>query len=146
LADLKSAVSTGGDSAGLKAAFGKFMSAADAAASKIAGADKARLGAITQLLRSAAQEYGEAYGEGGIENEAEYHHSWGFVQVARRMAEDLKSSGNAVVSEAATKALEQIALIEPAWPAMKAPEARPVDPTVLFGAAARIEIASLKVK
>jgi hypothetical protein len=143
---LRSAVSSSGDSGKLKAAFDQFLSAVDAAGSKIAGGDKARLGAITELVRAAAKEYGDAYNDEGIENEAEYHHSWGFVQVARRMAGELKSSGDAAVADAASTDLEQIALIEPAWPGIKAPEKRPVDPSVLFGAAARIEIAALKVK
>ena len=146
LADLTSAASGAGDSARLKAAFDKFVSAADAAGSKVAGGDKARLGAITQLVRHAAKEYGDAYEEGAIENEAEYHHAWGFAQVARRMAEQLKTSSDATVAAAAATALEQIAEIEPAWPAMKAPDKPPVDPSVLFGAAARIDIAALKVK
>ena len=91
-----------------------------------------------------AAEYDIAVGEGGVlENEHEYQDALGFVRTARewvpRLAELTENAAAVTAIEA------QLDMLLPIWPGLKAPPRLETAPSVIYGAAARIEIAGLKV-
>lgn len=99
---------------------------------------------IVDLVRTAAAEYDIAVGEAGVlENEHEYQDALGFVRTARewvpRLAELTENAAAVTAIEA------QLDMLLPIWPGLKAPTRLETAPSVIYGAAARIEIAGLKV-
>ena len=146
IAELKSAAEDNANPDRLKQAHASFEAAIKTAGNLAKSGNKSRAMAIASLRRFAAKEYAAAYDDTKLENATEYHHSWGFLQVARRMAEDLSTSADQPTADAARAILEQIDMSAKAWPDLTAPEKQVMDPSVLHGAAARVEIAALKVK
>lgn len=100
-------------------------------------------GVILELVRTSAMEYDAA-----IENEAiisahEYQDALGFYRVASAWLGRLRQS-NADPS-VCDEIGRQLNLMGAAWPTIMAPDRPVVEPSVLFGAAARIEIAALSL-
>jgi hypothetical protein len=99
---------------------------------------------ILNLVRTAAAEYDIAVGEGGVlENEHEYQDALGFVRVAVQLLEPLDTLTDNKASVAAIRA--QLDLIMPIWSGLKAPARLDTPPSVIYGAAGRIEIATLSL-
>lgn len=99
---------------------------------------------ILNLVRTAAAEYDIAVGEGGaLENEHEYQDALGFVRVATQLLERLDGMTENKTAVAAIRA--QLDLITPIWPGLKAPAQLDTAPSVIYGAAGRIEIATLSL-
>jgi DNA-binding GntR family transcriptional regulator len=99
---------------------------------------------IVDLVRTAAAEYDIAVGEGGVlENEHEYQDALGFVRTANEWMPKLAALTD---NDAAVMAIQtQLDMLLPIWPGLKAPARLETAPSVIYGAAARIEFAGLKV-
>ena len=99
---------------------------------------------IHNLVRTAADEYRQAVAEGKIAQPHEYQDALGFARTAEDWLKKLQAAGAdpAVVAEIQ----KQMAAIRPAWTGVVAPETAPMDPSQLYGAAARVEIATLALK
>lgn len=99
---------------------------------------------IFSLVSVAAAEYDIAVGDGGVlENAHEYQDALGFVKVARDKVEGLAQRGANEQSVAAIR--EQLDLIAPAWPSLNPPDQLGTEPSLIYGAAGRIEIATLSL-
>ncbi|NWG92798.1 MAG: hypothetical protein HXY21_09870, partial [Parvularculaceae bacterium] len=125
------------------------VSALEAAALKAIGAarDAARPSLKDQLLAAAksltvaGDEYAIAVKEGAIVNLHEYHDAYGFIDV---VIDDLKSLKGASEAEAQAirAALNQAAIARTAAPTIAPPTDGLKPASVIYGAAARVEIAA----
>ena len=96
---------------------------------------------IHHLVKTAAEEYSIAVKDGAVVNAHEYQDALGFVRVARRWTDRLEDAG--ADAEAVGRIRHQLDEVKPAWPSLIPPKTVEVDPSLLHGAAARIEIAAL---
>ena len=105
-----------------------------------------RMHADEVLLRIAGNDYAGGVEAGQVLAEQEYHDAWGFTQSARADLEALSQQPEPVAAAAlrALRALEPIAAL---FPGLLATEIAPevADASVLHGAAARVEIARLRL-
>jgi hypothetical protein len=107
------------------------------------GGPGARLRAAVQLARTAAEEYAIGVEEGEIVNLHEYQDAWGFLRVARDELAQVAAGDDQSAAAAAREMLGQLESTAPLFPSI-VPEARiDADPSLLWGAAARMEIAAL---
>ena len=144
LADLVTADAPVGE---VEAAYEKLLQGIDRAAQGAADKDAATtFKVIVGLLRTAAEEYEEAVQDGKVVNAHEYQDALGFVRVAKDLAAGLDPAGRAEVIEALAVAKSQFEAIEPAWPSVVPPEEVPAKASLIYGAAARIEIAALDIE
>jgi hypothetical protein len=105
-----------------------------------------RFAVVVALVRAAAGEYADALGEGGEVIEAvEYQDALGFVRTARALVDATPIEGNPAVAEAVAKARAQLDQTSGLWPSAMPPPGVAGDPSLLYGAAANIEIAALKL-
>lgn len=150
LQQLAERVESGADVDAVEQAFAAVEAGVEAAAAAVP-ADKrtdadTRFGVIVQLLRTAAQEYAVAFDNGSVVNAHEYQDALGFVRVARSlietMAEDSTQLQREGVEAAVRVAREQLDAIDDLWPELVPPERLDRDPSRLFGATARIELAA----
>jgi hypothetical protein len=107
---------------------------------------KTRLETIVNLVRTAAEEYEVAVKDGEVVNAHEYQDALGFVRVAERLLEGVSDDERRQAADAIAATQEQLDAIAVAWPSLVPPGQLETDPSLLHGAAARIEIASLSVK
>lgn len=115
-----------------------FASVANAGASANPGL-KDRLLAVAKTLTVAGDEYSVAVNDGQIVNLHEYHDAYGFIAVA---ISDLESmSGENDAEEAAiASVLEQAKVAATAAPSIAPPASGLAPASLIYGAAARIEI------
>lgn len=102
--------------------------------------------AIAKLVKTAAEEYGVGVKDGAIGNIHEYQDAWGFLQIARQMTDRLAVEHEPEVQEASAAIISELNKLDAAFRSLVPKGKIETDPSVLFGAAARIEIAALKVK
>ncbi len=106
-----------------------------------------RLAAVHSLIRTAADEYAEGVKDGQIVNGHEYQDAFGFTRVARAMLNELSDEQRAAAADPITEIEAQVAmLLSKAWPNIVPPDTIETDATLLYGAAARIELAYRSVK
>lgn len=115
------------------------------AAESVTEQDARTLGAVVvDLVRTAAAEFDIARADdGALENEHEYQDSLGFVRIARDLLEVIeRKTSNA---DAAAAIRVQLDSLMPIWPSLQAPQQLSADPSVIYDAASRIEIATLSL-
>ncbi|MGM0634236.1 MAG: hypothetical protein ACQETO_13830 [Pseudomonadota bacterium] len=96
---------------------------------------------ITALVRTAAEEYAIARGDdGSLRNAHEYQDALGFTRVARDLLRQMQGQTDNADALAVIEA--QLMTIEPAWPGLLPPDTLETDASILYGAAARIELAA----
>lgn len=138
---LADAVTNSAPEADVEAAYVALEAAIADAEAAVEELDARTLGAvIVDLVRTAAAEFDIAVGDdGGLENEHEYQDALGFVRIAKEKFAQLEGlSDNA----AALLAIEtQLDMLLPIWPGLRAPATLSTEPSVIYGAASRIEIA-----
>ncbi|MDT8429701.1 MAG: hypothetical protein RQ757_13170 [Pseudomonadales bacterium] len=124
-------------------AHAQLLSAVDKAEQAVSEQDAALIGAvIVDLVKTAAAEYDIAAGEDlALENAHEYQDALGFVRIAQQQLDKL--AGMTEEQAAIVSIREQLELISPAWTGLQPPAQLSMEPSVLYGAASRIEIASL---
>jgi len=129
----------------VEAAYANLLEAISQAEAAVKDVDAATVAAvIVDLVRTAAAEFDIAVGEGGVlENEHEYQDALGFVRTASEWLPKLAALTQNADAVAAIEA--QIALLLPVWPGLRAPQRLETAPSVIYGAAARIEFAALKL-
>lgn len=99
---------------------------------------------IVDLVRTAAAEYDIAVNDEGMLVEAhEYQDSLGFVRTAKEKFALLETMSD---NDAALMAINvQLEMLLPIWPSLQAPEKLSTEPSVIYGAASRIEIATTQL-
>ncbi|MFV0276585.1 MAG: hypothetical protein ACK5HY_05290 [Parahaliea sp.] len=105
----------------------------------------ARLQVAVNLVRTAADEYGIGVVEAKVVNAHEYQDAYGFTNVAQDMVGQMDAAGDAGLADtlAQVRGLIQSLFDANAWPAIMPPDTVGVDASLLYGAAARIEIVAL---
>ncbi len=138
---LADAVEGGAHAAEVEAARDAVREKIAAARAAVAATQYERVKSIEDLLRTAADEYALGIVDGEVHNLHEYQDAWGFVQVAKDEASklDVPEGVGAAIAEA-------MAPVDALFPAI-VPEGR-VDgqSEVLYGAAARVELAGLQLR
>lgn len=100
---------------------------------------------LAALIRVAGDEYTVAVEGGEISNLHEYQDSWGFLRVVETELEQMAASNNSPVSEASKKALEYLAATDVAFGDIHGEGEMTLDPSILYGVAARIELEALEL-
>jgi hypothetical protein len=103
------------------------------------------LAAVQALVKTAAEEYAAGVEGGRVVNPHEYQDAFGFVQTAEAAVARLKQAGSGD-PEILAKVERELGTLQPAWPALVPPEQISTDASLLYGAAARIEIALLSAE
>ncbi|MGQ0801725.1 MAG: hypothetical protein ACT4NL_16625 [Pseudomarimonas sp.] len=147
LSALSSTVERQGTQAEVAAALAQLELALNKSASvvdtrSIAGT-KTLLGAVHALVKTAADEYAEGVKDGKVVNGHEYQDAWGFTTSANALLASLSDEQrSAAVSNVAEIQAQIDVLLASAWPSVVPPESISTDAALLYGAAARIELAS----
>jgi len=110
------------------------------------GGDAARLQALALLTRIAAQEYEIAVDGGKVSNFHEYQDAWGFLRAVEIEAQALADDEREDVAAAAREILAQVERTAPAFGDLQGGGELTMDPSLLYGAAARMELAALEVE
>ena len=98
-----------------------------------------------QLVRIAAEEYDIGVVDGEIANLHEYQDAWGFVQVARDELRQVAEGDDPKAAAAAEEMLAELEAAGPLFPAIVPEGPMTADSSLLWGAAARMELAALPV-
>lgn len=126
-------------------AYNNLLDSISAAESVVKEQDAKTLGAvIVDLVRTAAAEFDIATADdGALENEHEYQDSLGFVRIANDLLDAIE--GKTSNADAVAAIRTQLDSLLPIWPSLQAPQHLPTEPSVIYGAASRIEIATLSL-
>lgn len=100
---------------------------------------------LAQLVRVAGEEYAVAVEGGSISNLHEYQDSWGFLRVVEDELRQIAETGDGAVRHVAEEALEYLAETDAAFGDIQGQGEMTLDPSLLFGAAARIELEALEL-
>jgi hypothetical protein len=147
LSELAAAVEGGASVEATKEAFEEVEHEIEEARERVGGGEAARLKAIVLIVREAAAEYNEGVKDGKVVETHEYQDAWGFLQAAKAMTGELAESPRPEVRDAVAQIEEQFEALAIAFPALvPTAETEAADPSVLFAAAARMELAALTVK
>lgn len=143
LSALTETVESGQPVADADTAYQDVLTAITKAEAAAAQADTEELGQVMlQLVKTAAEEYDIAIDNGQLVNAHEYQDAMGFVKIAGDLNKQLQADGaNADLVQLIE---EQLAVMQPAWPTLIPPEQLDTDASLLYGAAARIELGLYK--
>ncbi|MBC52661.1 MAG: hypothetical protein CMQ34_02380 [Gammaproteobacteria bacterium] len=141
LAALAVAVESGQPLAEVEAAYTSLLQGISAAERAVPDQDARLLGeVIVDLVSTAAAEYDIAVGDDlALENAHEYQDALGFIRVAYDNLETLAAMTEDTSTVNAIR--EQLDLVRPAWTGLQPPQRLHTQPSVIYGAASRIELA-----
>jgi hypothetical protein len=143
LATLVQAVETGAPIEKVQSALASLQAAVDL--SRGTASAREQLDGLTDLIRTAADEYGIGVVDGALANLHEYQDAWGFLQIARARLEMLATDADPALATAATAALSALTATEANFPDILA--SGPLGHAdVIYGAAARVELAALTLQ
>ncbi|PZX12491.1 hypothetical protein LX81_03595 [Palleronia aestuarii] len=97
---------------------------------------------LIDLTRVAGEEYTVAVEGGQLSNLHEYQDSWGFLRVVETEAREMANSEDALVAEVGRSLLEQVEATGAAFGDLQGEGAFEMDPSIIYGAAARMDLAS----
>lgn len=137
---LASAVDDGEDAATARQAYTDLQRATREHESAVSNAqDPAMLlQRVTQLLRTAADEYAIGIVAGKVDNVHEYQDAWGFTEHARTLLQSSDTT-DADAQQAIGRALSLLNGLRPLWPGLIPPPQVSGDASQIYGTAARIE-------
>lgn len=133
----------------VEAAYSEVLLGIGAAEAVVDGASApAQIQVVVNLLRTAAEEYGIGVVDGKVVNGHEYQDAYGFTQTAQARINSIDPGDDAELA-AGLKTIDgyiQELFDAGAWPAVMPPETLDIDASLLFGAAARVEIVGLGLR
>ena len=100
---------------------------------------------LVQLTRVAGEEYAVAVEGGTISNLHEYQDSWGFLQVVQTELEEFAAGGDADVAGVAADSLDALRATSAAFGDIQGKGDFALDPSLMYGAAAKIELDALEL-
>ena len=100
---------------------------------------------LAALIRVAGDEYTVAVEGGEISNLHEYQDSWGFLRVVQTELEQMEASGDDALAHVAEESLAFLKLTNAAFGDIHGKGVMTLDPSILYGAAARIELEALEL-
>ena len=101
---------------------------------------------VLALTKAAAYEFAEATEPAVVEDMFAYHEAYGFVLAADRLAETLANSDDPAVAKAGARAHVALTTALAEFGDMATENPHKGDASVVYGAAARVELAALAVK
>jgi hypothetical protein len=102
----------------------------------------ARLGSVTNLVRTAAEEYEIAIKDGRVADPHEYQDAWGFVQAAKAQMAGLSQADRQRLGQDFDGITDELDGLDHAWPSIVPPDSVTTDAALLFASADRIERAA----
>lgn len=105
-----------------------------------------RIAGLIALTRVAGDEYTVATEGGKLANLHEYQDSWGFLQVVRDRLTAMADGADADVAKAAQKMLDAVTATDAVFGDLQGQGDFNMDPGAIFGAAARMEFAAVRLK
>jgi hypothetical protein len=100
---------------------------------------------LAALIRVAGDEYTVAVEGGEISNLHEYQDSWGFLRVVQTELEQMEASKDDALAHVAEESLAFLKLTDDAFGDIQGQGEMTLDPSILYGAAARIELEALEL-
>ena len=97
---------------------------------------------LIALTRVAGDEYKVAVAGGDISNLHEYQDSWGFLRTIEHEARQMSESDDAAVAKVGEEILTQVEATNAAFGDLQGKGAFEMEPSLLYGAAARMELAA----
>jgi hypothetical protein len=104
------------------------------------------LKAVVQIVRTAADEYGEGVSGGKVVNPKEYQDAYGFVQVARAMTARARETAAEQQKAVFDSVLTELDALKPAWPDIKGEQPVSTEAKTIAVAAAKLELLSYDLK
>ncbi len=148
--DMKAMIVTLSDAAEAEEPYGKLEPLFDHISARIdavgdasPGGAAAELRSLALLTRIAADEYAAGTEGGKISNLHEYQDAWGFLRAVEVRASAFAESSDPEVAEAGKTILEQVRSLDKAFGDIQGEGDMEMDPALLYGAAAHMEIAAL---
>ena len=106
-----------------------------------------QVASLIGLTRIAGAEYTAAVADdGSVSDLHEYQDSWGFLRVVETEATQMAESDDEILASVARVFLDQVALTAQIYGDLQGNGTFDTDPSVIYGGAARMELASLKLK
>lgn len=105
-----------------------------------------RIGGLIALTRVAGDEYTAGTAGGRIANLHEYQDSWGFLQVVRDQLVKIAGDGDADIATVATRMLDALKATDAVFGDLQGQGSFDMDPGAIYGAAARMEFAAVRLK
>ncbi|QEW29920.1 hypothetical protein [Roseovarius indicus] len=140
---LAAAAEARADYAELEALFAKVRATHEEARANYTPAQQ--VAGLVALTRTAGDEYTVAVKGGEVSNLHEYQDSWGFLRVVETEAGQMTDSDDPAVADVAAALLEQVAATEAAYGDIQGEGDFEMDPSIIYGAAARMELAALEL-
>lgn len=137
-------VKGGADQAEIAPAFAALLAAIDESGSPDSARERAM--AIVRLVRTAGEEYAAGRDGAAVNDAREYQDAWGFVQASKRLLAKAPEAENATNETAFTEIAGYLDGLDAAWPDLTGASPVDFDPTLLAGAAARIELIAIGLK
>jgi hypothetical protein len=106
----------------------------------------AKLKSVTNLVRTAAEEYEIGVKDGRVTDPHEYQDAWGFVQAAKTQIAGLSDEERQRMGKSCGQITQELDALDKAWPSVVPPQSVSTDASLLYAGAARIELATLSVK
>lgn len=100
---------------------------------------------IMGLLRTAGEEYAIGVEDGKLVNAHEYQDAWGFTQIAMKRLEELPAEQREQAPETVERVESLIADLSDLWPELAPGDTVEGEASRLYGAAARVELAALRL-
>lgn len=100
---------------------------------------------LAELVRVAGAEYAVAVEGGSVTNLHEYQDSWGFLRVVEAELRGIAESGDEGARHVAEEALEYLEQTDAAFGDIQGKGEMTLDPSLLYGAAAQIELEALEL-
>lgn len=101
---------------------------------------------VSNLLRTAAEEYAVGVKDGKVTDAHEYQDAWGFVQAARQHLKNLSASERQEHAKEIESLEKELAGLDSLWPDISGKTAPTRQPVELRAAAARVELIALSIK
>src|SRR6056297_1191973 len=143
LTTLNELVTSDAGAAEVEAAHAALEQGIVAAESVASGSLKTALLSIMDLVRTAGEEYALGVEDGRLVNRHEYQDAYGFTQIAKQRLRNLPAEVRAQSPETVEKVQQLLADLDDLWPEIAPGDSVDGNPSRLYGAAARIEIAAL---
>lgn len=140
---LASAAESGADYVRLQALFETVRETHEEARANFTLAQQ--VAGLVALTRTAGAEYAVAVKGGALSNLHEYQDSWGFLRVVETEARQMAESDDPAIAGVGVALLEQVAATEAAFGDIQGEGDFEMDPSILYGAAARMELAGLEL-
>lgn len=107
---------------------------------------RTQVAGLIALMRIAGDEYGAALTDGRIEDLHEYQDSWGFLRVVAVELDEMAAGADADAAAVAARMRENLAATDAIYGDLQGQGDFEPAPSVIFGAAARMELAAARLK